>query len=129
MSLSWGVSWLRSWGGSWGSSNPLTQTTGGISYEDAKRYREYLERLVNINQPKQVNELVIEAAEAVKELPVKTKQLKAIVQKQEINFKALDREIQAILAYLDKMEKQALIIQNRIRKQQDDDLALLLLLS
>lgn len=129
MSLSWGVSWLRSWGDSWGSLTPLAQTTGGISPEDARRYREYLERLSGIKKTETVTERVIEAVEVIKELPVKTKSIEKIVLKREIDFTALDREIELIIAYLDKMEQRALEIQERIRKQQDDDLALLLLLS
>lgn len=129
MSLSWGASWLRSWGDSWGASNPLNITTGGISHEDAKRYRDYLERLAGIKKTKNVTERVIEAVEVVKKLPVKTKVIEKIALKREIDYAALDKEIHSILTYLDKMEQRALFIQEQIRKQQDDDLALLLLLS
>lgn len=131
MTISWGVSWLRSWGNSWGAISPLTPnvSTGGVSPDDYKRYRDYLERLVGIKKTDVVTEKVIEAVEVIKELPIKTKTIEKIVTKKEIDFTALDKEMAAILAYLDRMERKAIALQERIRKQQDDDLALLLLLS
>lgn len=126
MASSWGNSWLRSWGNSWGSIL-TTGTRGGISPDDAKRYRDYLERLTGIRKPENVTQRVIEAVEVIKELPVKASVIKAIPKKREIDYALLDKEIALIQAYIDKMEQRALLIQEQAK--QEEEISLLLLLT
>jgi hypothetical protein len=52
MASAWGNSWLNSWGNSWGAITSIITNApkGGISPDDAKRYRDYLERLAGIKK-------------------------------------------------------------------------------
>jgi hypothetical protein len=114
------------WGG---TPEPIINAPkGGIPFEDAKRYREYLEKLNGIKQAKEITPDIIEAAQAITEIPIETKQvLNLIKETPSIDFKKLSIELSKIQRYIDQMEL-ATIQAQRILREQDDEMALLLLI-
>lgn len=106
-----------------------TQTRGGLPIEDAKRYREYLEKLNNVTTQKEVTQEIIEAAQIIEELPISIPQVKAIsVQAPQINIQALNLELFRIQEYLDRMIGFSIELE-RQKREKDDELALLLMIN
>lgn len=101
---------------------PDVLTAGGFG--DHKKYREYLERLNGITAKSQITPEVIEAAEAITEIPIAAKQIAKIAyQKKDIDFTKIQMEMVRIQDYLNKMELMA-----RQLRERDDEIALLLLI-
>ena len=122
---------LSLWSGfwDWGGDVPVdVVTTGGISPHDAKRYREYLERLTGINSGQKITPQVIEAAQAITEIPVPAKQVSQIAfETPKIDFTQLAIELANIQNYINRMELAAIQAQ-RFLREQDDEMALMLLI-
>lgn len=109
-----------------GDAPVVIETRGGIPPEDVKRYRDYLEKLTRITSTKEITQEVIEAAEAITEIPLVTKQVSQIAfETQEIDFAKLEIELSNIQNYINKLELHA----QRFLREQDDELALLLLIN
>jgi len=108
---------------------PVVETRGGISPEEAKRYREYLEKLNNVTAQKEVTQEIIEAAQVIEELPISIPQIKAIsIQSPQINIQALNLELFRIQEYLDRMIGFSIELE-RQKREKDDELALLLMIN
>jgi len=106
----------------------VIETRGGLPIEDAKRYREYLEKLNGITSAKEITQEVIEAAQVITEIPLETKQVSNIIKQQpNIDISKLTLELVKIQRYIDQMEIATIQAQILLREQ-DDEVALLLLI-
>lgn len=122
MASSWGSSWLGAWGNSWGVID--RDTHDGGSEEDYRRYRKYLERLTKAVERKKISPKVIEAVQEI-ELPVETPEIKKLtIPESVIDFSALEREIEKLNAFINQF-----LIQQEQMREQDDEFALLLLVT
>lgn len=111
-----------------GALPDVIDTRGGIPIEDVKRYREYLEKLNGITSAKEITPEVIEAAQVITEIPLETKQVSNIIKQQpNIDISKLTLELVKIQRYIDQMEL-ATIQAQRLLREQDDEVALLLLI-
>lgn len=107
---------------------PSIETRGGLPIEDAKRYREYLEKLNGIKSVKEITPEVIAAAQVITEIPLDTKQVSNIIKETpSIDLAKLAIELSKIQRYIDQMELVTIQAQ-RILREQDDEMALLLLI-
>lgn len=112
-----------------GTIPDVIETRGGISPEEARRYREYLEKLNNVTSQKEVTQEIIEAAQVIEELPIVIPQVKAIsIQSPQINIQALNLELFRIQEYLDRMIGFSIELE-RQKREKEDELALLLMIN
>lgn len=110
-----------------GTPAPIANTKGGLPPEHIDRYRKYLERLNGINKKQQITEEVIEAAEAITEIPVDAAQIAKIAfERPNINFAKLEKDIIRINEYINTLER--VYAEQRRLRDLDDELALMLLL-
>lgn len=109
-----------------GTPTPALETRGGFAPEQIKRYRDYLEKLTGINKKQEITEAVIEAAEAITEIPVDAAQVAAIAFDRPIDFAGLDAELLRITKYINNLER--IYQEQRRLRELDDELALMLLL-
>lgn len=111
-----------------GGTPVVVETRGGLPIEDAKRYREYLEKLNGIKSVKEITPEVIEAAQVITEIPLDTKQVSNIIKETpSIDLAKLAIELSKIQKYIYQMELVTIQAQ-RILREQDDEMALLLLI-
>lgn len=109
---------------------PTIETYGGFDERNYHAYRKHIEQLTQIAEERIYPKRALEAAEALQDLPVETSEIKKLTEKPEIkgtlrltpqiNYEALQREIDLIRAYLDLMENH--------RREQEDELAFLLMI-
>jgi hypothetical protein len=106
---------------------PPDDIVGG-GFGDHKKYRKYLERLNGITAKTKITPELIEAAEAITEIPVSAKQITKIAyEKSDVDFAKLAAELQAVQNYIDLMLAHSFEVQKMIREK-DDEMALLLLI-
>jgi hypothetical protein len=102
---------------------------GGINPHEYSEYRKYLEKLNGIKNLKAITPEIIEAAQAVTEIPLVTKQVSQITfETPKIDFAALELELSNIQRYIDRMEFAAIQAQ-RFLREQDDEIALLMMIN
>jgi hypothetical protein len=112
-----------------GGVSETVVSKGGIDERDYKRYRKHLERLEQITRQKDLTPAIIEAAQEIAEIPVETPELAKIAAQTtvEIDYSMIAAELSAMAAYLDKMLAYNIEI-DRIMRERDDELAILLLM-
>jgi hypothetical protein len=109
-------------------SSPQNVSKGGFGHYDYSEYRKYLEKLNGISVKTEITPEIVAAAEALTELPEPVKQLSNVISvSPQIDFAALELELANILEYINRMELASMQMQ-RLLREQDDELALMLLI-
>lgn len=96
------------------------QTAGGIDSQQAKKYREQLQRLEKLTRLKEITKADVQAAKIIEELPVVAPQIEAIAeQKIEIDYSALFAEITKVRDYIEMIMLKNISYQDMKRKEEE----------
>lgn len=117
--------------GSGSTPTPTIETHGGFDERDYHRYRKNLERVAKITgEERKYPKRAAEAAESLSELPINTTELQKLAGAPQItgtlsltpkiNYAILQKELELIAAYLDKMAAY------KLSMEMDDEAAFLL---
>lgn len=122
----WGISWGSCWANAWAILSPSDEQTGG-GFVDYKKYRKYLEDLIEATKTKTVTKPLQKAVQRVIDLPVKAPELKKVLYQKpvEIDYEKINNEIMLIYDYLNiKIEMYE--AQLALEAEKEDELILIM---
>jgi len=103
----------------------LTVTKGG--FDDYHKYRKYLEELTEATKLKTISKPVQRIAQEIDKLPVKTPEIKKASKPDAvIDYAQIEREINLIYEYINRMIN-AYELEQKLIQEQDDELVLLMI--
>jgi len=109
-----------------GSVTPVITTGGGYPEE----YRKHIERLERLTRTKDITKAVIEAAQAIEEIPVAAPELAKVALSAsapvEIDYRLVALELDRIQEYLLAIAKYGGMINDYMQEQEDELLILLM---